>query len=96
MPVFFATEARQPVWVCVALQQHTEEARAFLFDVRRDSALGSHEETLPAPWASSLLATHPDGSPPALWDLGRPKFKQLDAVWGPHAVDRFPRKEPQM
>jgi len=51
--------------VGVAVQQHTDETGAVLVDVRWTSATASHEETVPALWASSLLAEFPDDPPPA-------------------------------
>jgi len=60
-----------------------------LVDVRWASPAASHEETVPALWASFLLAEFPDDPPAAHWALGRPAFEKLDAVWGPHTVDLF-------
>ena len=88
-PVVLAPCPRQPDWVCVAVQQHTDETGAMLVDVRWTSATSSHEETVPALWASSLLGEFPDDPPPAHWALGRPAFEKLDAAWGPHTVDLF-------
>jgi len=71
-PVVLALSPRQPDWVCVAVQQHTDETGAMLMDVRWASPAASHEETVPALWASSLLAEFPDDPPAAIWALGRP------------------------
>jgi len=88
-PVVLAPCPRRPDWVCVAVQQHTDETGAVLVDVRGTSPTTSHEETFPALWACSLLAEFPDDLPPAHWALGRPAFENLDAVWGPHTVYLF-------
>jgi len=88
-PVVLAPCPPQPDWVCVAVQQHTDESGAVLVDVRWTSATASLEETVPALWASSLLAEFHDDPPPAYWALGRPAFDKLDAAWGPHTVDLF-------
>jgi len=88
-PVVLAPCPPQPDWVCVAVQQHTGETGAVLVDVRWTSPTTSHEETVPALWASSLLAEFPDDAPPAHWAMGRPAFEKLDAIWGPHTVDLF-------
>jgi len=60
-----------------------------LVDVRWASPAASYEGTVPALWASSLLAEFPDDPPAARWALGRPAFEKLDAVWGAHTVDLF-------
>jgi len=88
-PVVLAPSPRQPDWVCVAVQQHTDETGAMLVDVRWAFPAESHEETVPALWASSLLAEFSDDPPAAHWTLGRAAFEKLDAVWGPHTVDLF-------
>jgi len=88
-PVVLAPCPRQPDWVCVAVQQHTDERGAVLVDVRWTSATTSHEKTVPALWASSLLAEFPDDPPPAHWALGRAAFENIDAAWGPLTVDLF-------
>jgi len=88
-PVVLAPCPRQLDWVCVAVQQHTDETGAVIVDVRWTSATTSHEETVPALWASSLLADFFDDPPPAHWELGRPAFEKPDAAWGPHTVDLF-------
>jgi len=75
--------------VCVAVHQYTDKTGTVLVDVRWTSATTSHEETVPALWASSLLAEFPDDPPPAHWALGRPAFEKRDAAWGPHTVDLF-------
>jgi len=88
-PVVLTPCPRQPDWVCAAVQQHTDETGAVLVDVRWTSPKTSHEETVPALWASSLLAEFPDDAPPAHWSRGLPGFEKFDAVWGPHTVDLF-------
>jgi len=88
-PVVLAPCPRQPDWVCVAVLQHTDETGAVHVDVRWTSPATSHEMTVPALWASSLLAELPDDPPPAHWALGRPAFEKLDAAWGPHTADLF-------
>ena len=88
-PVVLSPCPRQPDWVCVAVQQHTDERGAVLVDVRWTSATISHEKTVPALRASSFLAEFPDDQPPAHWALGRAAFEKLDAAWGPHTVDLF-------
>ena len=79
-PAVLAPCPPQPDWVCVAVQQHTDETGAVLVDARWNSATTSHEETVPPLWASSLLAEFPDDPPPAHWALGRPAFEKLDAA----------------
>jgi len=88
-PVVLAPCPRQPEWVCVSVEQHTDETGAVLVDVHWTSPATSQEETVPALWASSLLAEVPDDPPPAHWALGSPDFEIPDAVWGPHTVDLF-------
>jgi len=88
-PVFLSPCPRQRDWGCVAVQQHTDETGAVLVDVRWTSPTTSHEETVPALWAPSLLSEFPEDRPPAHWALGRPAFEKIDAVWGPHTVDLF-------
>jgi len=65
MPVVLAPSPRQPNWVGVAVQQHTDDTGAMLVDVRWASPAASHEETVPALWASSILAEFPDDPPAA-------------------------------
>ena len=88
-PFALAPCPRQPDWVCVAVQQHTDETSAVPVDVRWTSPKTGHEETVHAFWPSSLLAEFPDDPLAAHWALGRPAFKKLDAAWGPHTVDLF-------
>ena len=88
-PVVLAPCPGQPDSVCVAVQQHTDGTGAVLVDVRWTSATNSPEGTVPALWASSLLAKIPNVPPPTRWALGRPAFEKLDAAWGPHTVDLF-------
>jgi len=88
-PVVLAPSPRQPDWVCVALQQHTDGTGTVLVDVRWTDPTTSHEETVAALWASPLIAEFPEDPPPAHWALGRPAFEYPDAVWGPHTVDQL-------
>jgi len=88
-PVVLAPSPRQPDWVCVAVQQHTDETGAVLLDVRWASPTASRENTAHFFWAASLLSKVPDHPPATHWALGRPALENFDAVWGPHSVDMF-------
>ena len=85
--VCVAPSLRQPDWVCVAVQQHTDETGAMLVDVRWAPQAASQEENVPALWACFLLAEIPVDPPAASWALSRPAFENRNAVWGFHTVD---------
>jgi len=88
-PTVLTPRERKLPWQCAAVQLHTDPTGALWTDLHRASPRGHQDETVPAQWATSLLAQSPLGPCPAQFSLCRRAFRALDQRWGPHTVDLF-------